>query len=72
MLTDQQIEAAARKLCELRGIDPDYVFGKRITEWNPVTRTAIEDVLNWQNLACEIRDADQVREAIASVTQGRS
>lgn len=26
-MTEQQIEAAARKLCELRGCDPDAVFG---------------------------------------------
>lgn len=25
-MTEQQIEAAARKLCELRGIDPDHLI----------------------------------------------
>lgn len=27
MLTEEQIEVAARKLCELRGIDPDAMVG---------------------------------------------
>ena len=67
MLTDQQIEAAARKLCELRGIDPDDEIGKRYT-----AACSIETVLQWHSAALEIRAADQVREAIASVTQGRS
>ena len=54
MLTDQQIEAAARKLCELRGIDPDINY--------QVIGSALPPAIK------EIRAADQVREAIASVT----
>ena len=44
MLTDQQIERAARKLCELRGIDPDAetVFGKFDPDTQHVTMIRVD------------------------------
>lgn len=66
MLTDQQIEAAARKLCELRGWEPESetVFTERAPH-SPtyrVSSTHLKDCIR------EIRAADQVREAIAFAT----
>ncbi len=62
MLTDQQIEAAARKLCELRKLDPDIVA------WKP---SNAPHLTYWQMASEEVRNADQVREAIASVDDSR-
>lgn len=55
MLNELQIEMAARKLCELRGIDPDWPtsVGLSPLDWS------------WKRLIPEIRAAEQVREAIA-------
>ena len=70
MLTDQQIEAAARKLCELRGIDPDFSYLVTVAD-APVggqLKLHEETRTHWQCVADEIRAADQLREAIASVS----
>lgn len=60
-MTEQQIEAAARLLCEKRGIDPDerrgaYGFHK---VKNPMP--------NWTFLADEIRASYEVLTSIATV-----
>jgi len=47
-MTDQQIESAARKLCELRGEDPDG-------NWTP-------KILNWQMAAIRLEAFYNVRE----------
>lgn len=67
MLTDQQIETAARKLCELRGLKPESetVFTERAPH-SPtyrVSSTHLKDCIR------EIRAADQVREATAFAVQ---
>lgn len=66
-MTDDQIEAAARKLCELRGIDPDGQ-GSPTGAWpaspfnpNPIVPTHHR---NWQDATVEIRRHLQVREAV--------
>lgn len=69
VLTDQQIEAAARKLCELRGWNPDSEFTIKVylppnaaQVLNKVHKTCFQ----WEAMADEIRAADQVRDAIDS------
>lgn len=64
MLTEPQIEQAARKLCELRGIDPGKVFSRQtavVEDFRFETRI----VLTWEYCALEIRAYLQVVEAIA-------
>lgn len=58
-MTEQQIEAAARLLCEKRGINPDYYF---------YAGTRPKDALpNWQIAAKEIRAHYEVLTSIATV-----
>ena len=68
MLTPEQLEAAARKLCEIRGIDPDEVFGKRF-RIDKSENPEVVSVLWWENLAVEIRAHLEIQEAIQSVPQ---
>lgn len=56
MLTDHEIELAARKLCELTGKDPDD-----LAEWNHIDG----DLPFWTLAAHDIRKHEQISEAIS-------
>lgn len=61
-MTEQQIEAAARKLCEIRGIDPDRMvphgappndhgYVPAVLLHSPAWRMAVSEVRNFYQLA---------------------
>lgn len=60
MMTDTQIEAAARELCRLRGLDPDERLTRREASGLPLGRFA-----RWEVVADEVRAAEQVQAALA-------
>lgn len=64
-MTSEQIEKAARKLCELRGIDPDRQVS---LDAKPNKDGSVCDVMllgqAWQRAAVEIVAANQVAQAI--------
>lgn len=66
-MTETQIEAAARKLCELRGVTPESQTRYGKVDWDTSPLTVIP-ITHLQDCAAEIRTALQVQEAIASVT----
>ena len=59
-MTPKQLEAAARKLCEIRGVDPDEAIG--IIEGESI-------VFQWCIVADEIRAYLEIQEAINSIPQ---
>lgn len=67
-MTEQQLEAAARKLCELRGIDPERMIP---TSPPPNDMGYVPAVLlhvpAWRQAAGEIRGFYQIAQAIDSV-----
>ncbi len=63
MLTPDQLEAAARRLCKLRGMDPDEPCGK----WSYEGKTEHGPAW-WELLADEITARLQMDEALAGVT----
>lgn len=70
-MTEQQLEAAARKLCELRGLDPD----QRVSHGAPPNNMGyVPAVLlyspRWQMVAGEIRGFYQIAQALDSVLSG--
>ena len=66
-MTENQIEVAARKLCELRGIDPESLIAH---EAKPDSRGFVPAILlhskAWKVAAAEVRSAVQMHEAIAA------
>ncbi len=71
MLTPDQLEAAARRLCKLRGIDPDKVH--RHTMKSPINgdKYAVETVA-WEWTANEITARLQMDDALAGIEQDHS
>jgi hypothetical protein len=72
-MTEEQIEKAARKLCELRGIDPD----RRVSHAAPPTSMGyVPAVLMyspaWTLVASEIRGFWMMIEAIDFATDGEA
>ncbi|MHB8413894.1 MAG: hypothetical protein ACYDB1_00670 [Acidiferrobacteraceae bacterium] len=67
-MTDAELERAARKLCELRSINPDQLIGHGAS---PDANGNIPAVLlhspAWKFAAQEIESAQQIAQAIASV-----
>jgi hypothetical protein len=65
-MTEQQIEAAARRLCEWRGVEPDEAHWScgGIGSRGVVLRYA------WQGAADEVRARLQMDEAIAHAMNG--
>lgn len=68
-MTDEQIEAAARKLCEIRGVDPEQVLESRVAFGGDPARglgtvTSVSQDRAWRLAADEIRRHLQVREAV--------
>ena len=59
-MTDAQIEMAARKLCELRGLDPDA----RVCRAHPKHHLLAIYPFLWEVAADEIRDFERIRMAI--------
>lgn len=61
-MTEQQLEAAARKLCEIRGIDPDFLVSHGVPPsdmgyvpavllHSPAWTLAVSEVRNFYELA---------------------
>lgn len=67
-MTDQQLEAAARKLCELRGVDPD-----RLVPTSPPPNdmgyvpAVLLTVPAWRQAKAEIQGFLQIAQAVDSV-----
>lgn len=70
-MTDEQLEAAARKLCELRGIDPERMVP---TAPPPTDMGYVPAVLlhtpAWRAAVAEIRGFYQIAQALDSVLGG--
>ena len=67
MLTPEQLEAAARKLCEIRGIDPNE-RRENETKHDEFISTTVA-FLAWEECADEIRVYLEIQEAVQSVPQ---
>lgn len=70
MLNDQQIEAAARKLCELRGVNPDGKFVIKVyvpPEDGQILNHVHKHCFQWEAMVEEIRAYLQVQESVAFV-----
>lgn len=65
MLTPEQLEAAARKLCEIRGIDPDERCENE-TRHDEFISTTIA-YFAWEECAEEIRAYLEIQEAVRYV-----
>lgn len=67
-LTDEQVEQAARELCRLRGLDPEeqIVTGAPPQPGGWIPAISVYHP-RWQLAAGEVRVADRIRRAIASV-----
>ena len=65
-MTPEQIEAAAGKLCELRGLTPEEQMRFGVVDWN-ASPLAVVPITHLQHCVEEIRAHLQVQEAIASV-----
>jgi hypothetical protein len=66
-MTPEQLEAAARKLCEIRGIDPDKQYTFTVAN-DPSPDGALslseESDFEWEYRAREIRAYMEIQEAI--------
>lgn len=72
MLTNQELEAAARELCRMRGIDPDAVIN-----YCPLARGGVicDNCLRipaWEKAAEEIARHAQIAVAVAVAVRGYS
>lgn len=56
-MDDSQIEAAARRLCELKGLDPDFKLPSGWTEWWN-WRGAVEIEMQRQQVEQAIRETE--------------
>lgn len=65
-MTDEQIKAAARRLCELRGQDPDamVIHGPKPDQFGFAPAVAMQSPM-WVLTLDEIQDHLRVREAVA-------
>ena len=71
-MTEKQIEAAARKLCEIRGEDPD-AFSNTAIGYSGYTARSIAHYLLWEVAKSDIRKElkqRQIRQAIDSALEG--
>ena len=70
-MTDEQIEAAARRLCKIRGVDPD----KGVSPVDGLDPNIVEpgSVPRWKWVSREVRANLEVRQAIrdARAEEGR-
>ena len=67
MLTPEQLEAVARKLCKIRGIDPDERRENETRHDEFISTTVV--FLAWEECADEIRAHLEIQEAIQSIPQ---
>jgi len=65
MLTPEQLEAAARKLCEIRRIDPDERCEDETRHDEFISTTIV--YFAWEKCAEEIRAYLEIQEAIQNV-----
>ncbi len=63
MLTPDQLEAAARRLCKLRGIDPDAELTATLSNGEVI----VLSIPPWNDALREIRARLQMDEALAGV-----
>jgi hypothetical protein len=72
-MTAEQIEAAARRLCQARGIDPDAMDGTgyMVVSWEPWLMKE-GGIANWRVVAPEIKRFAQIGAAIAATKQPMS
>ena len=61
-MTPEQLEAAARKLCEIRGIDPDERRERETRHDEFIATTVV--YFAWEECADEIRAYLEIQEAI--------
>jgi hypothetical protein len=65
MMNAKQLEAASRKYCELRGLDPDATVGHGA---DPTPDGAVYDVMlyskQWQRIAQDLKRIEAMVEAI--------
>jgi hypothetical protein len=71
MLTPEQLEAAARKLCEIRGIDADlkHFFTEADVDAGGALHLTERAVAEWECKAEEIRSYLEIQQAIQSIPQ---
>ena len=71
MLTPEQLEAAARKLCEIRGIDADlkHAFTEADVDGSGALHLTERTIAEWEYKAEQIRAYLEIQEAIQSVPQ---
>lgn len=71
MLTPEQLEAAARKLCEIRGIDADlkHAFTEADVDGSGALHLTERTVAEWECKADEIRAYLEIQEAVQSIPQ---
>ena len=71
MLTPEQLEAAARKLCEIRGIDADlkHTFTEADVDGSGALHLTERAVAEWECKADEIRAHLEIQQAIQSIPQ---
>jgi hypothetical protein len=67
MLSEEQIERAAREYCRLEGFDPE-VFDR---PWDWLDYPGRKWLLNWQVAAERIREHERIETVIAAVREGR-
>lgn len=61
ILTDEQLEQAARELCKIRGMDPDEMVFHRVT-----SRVSSQSY-RWVDYINEIKEWLQIQEAVNRV-----
>lgn len=60
MLTDQQILLAAKKLCELRGIDPNEINDYDRMVWETNTKIAEREIRKYLQVLAAIESVNNV------------
>ena len=73
MMTEKQIEVAARKFCEMLGLDPDARVGHGVDVEDGYTGLVPAVAIyspQWTRYAREIKRAAMMQDAIAAALQG--
>ena len=67
MLTPEQLEAAARKLCEIRGIDADlkHAFTEADVDGSGALHLTERTIAEWECKAEQIRAHLEIQEAVS-------
>lgn len=71
MMTDEQVEAAARELCRLRDVDPDEMVGHGSGPGGELVGDVLQRSPKWRLVVHEVRAHEQVEAAIQAGRQTR-